>query len=114
MDDAPEGRAIGHITLDNPPPCLSLGHRDLGIAVAWEVHEVKGVVDQITVQQTGLAGCGTGSGEVFTAEQGVEKRGLSDVGTAGEGDLGQSVTGELVEPGRAEDEFSSQDLHALL
>ena len=45
-----------------------------------------------------------GSGELVHADQAVDQAGLADVGTAGEGDLGQVRIGQLLDLGGPHDE----------
>src|SRR2546427_6920865 len=91
--------------LDHWPPLILHGLRDLGVAVARQVHEqelLRRALGSTACQRYTEEGQEAGPArrlahprQVLAPQEGVQQRGLADIGAPGEGDLGKVSGGEL-------------------
>ena len=79
--------AEGEVALHEPAPALLLPLAPLGEAVPRQIHQIEAVVDQIVVDQPGLAGRGADPGQLPVAGQAVDEAGFAHVAPAHQGDL---------------------------
>ena len=70
------------IAVDHTSPLLLLDRTSGRIAVARKIDEVESVIDIIEVDRTCLTRCRARTGEVLSIDEGIDKGGLSDVGSS--------------------------------
>src|SRR2546426_10780171 len=113
--NATEGRSGREVSLDHWPPLILHRLRDLGVAVARQVHEqefLRRALGSTACQRHTEEGQEAGPArrlahprQVLALQEGVQQRGLADIGAPGEGDLGKVSDGKLPGLRRAGDKL---------
>ena len=86
---------VGEIPVRQGGPLLLIGLGALGVAVAGQVHQEQLVVHVVEVDSNGFTGSAADPRQRFSLEQGIDQRAFSHVGSAGEGDLRDRISGKL-------------------
>ena len=73
-DDGPEGFSGPQVGFDHFLPRRTHGHRDLGVPVTGQVHQVIAVVNQEKIHRAGLAWSGRNFRHALLSDEGIEQR----------------------------------------
>ena len=76
-------------------PALPLGLRNLGIAVAGQIHKVDFLINEEIVHMDGLPRRGPNPGKVLPVQHPVDHRGLAHIGLAGKYHAGDGALDKL-------------------
>ena len=101
----------GEVVLHQLSPTFFFRLGNLGKAITGQIHKIAGLVDGEIVDMDGLTGLIPYPGEILALQNPVDHRGLSHVGLARKGNLGQTRFGKIPGRGGGDQKFDVLKVH---